>query len=103
VVKELASLKSWHDTTKGESLFLSAWNHGGIWAALDKTEEDVSGLGKKTGLMNRIRLEMDKQYPKFYMEIHCIIHQLGQVTLWGKNFEVWMCYESCSCELHSIS
>jgi hypothetical protein len=24
VVKELASLKSWHDTTKGESLFLSA-------------------------------------------------------------------------------
>jgi hypothetical protein len=31
--------------------------------------------GKKTGLMNRIKREMDKQNPEFYMKLHCIIHQ----------------------------
>jgi hypothetical protein len=31
--------------------------------------------GKKTGLMDRIWQEMDKQNLEFYMELHCNIHQ----------------------------
>jgi hypothetical protein len=30
---------------------------------------------KKTGLMGRIMREMDKENPRFYMELHCIVHQ----------------------------
>jgi hypothetical protein len=31
--------------------------------------------GKKTGLMGRIRQEVDKYNPEFYMELLCIIDQ----------------------------
>jgi len=34
-----------------------------------------SMTGKKTGLMDRIWQEMDKQNLEFYMKLHCIIHQ----------------------------
>jgi hypothetical protein len=40
---------------------------------------------KKTSLKDRIRNEMDKQNPQFYMKLHCIIHQQ---SLCGKTFEV---------------
>jgi hypothetical protein len=33
--------------------------------------------GKTTGLMGRIRLDMAKHNPKFYMELHCLLHQLS--------------------------
>jgi hypothetical protein len=34
-----------------------------------------SMIGKKIGLMGRIRQEMNKQSPQFYMKLHCIIYQ----------------------------
>jgi hypothetical protein len=34
-----------------------------------------SMIGNKTGLMGRIRREMDKQNPEFYMDLRCIIYQ----------------------------
>jgi hypothetical protein len=40
-----------------------------------KTDGAPSMSGKKTGLMGRIRREIDKQYPEFYTERHCIIHR----------------------------
>jgi hypothetical protein len=41
--------------------------------------------GKKAGLMGRIRREIKKQRPEFYMELHCIIHQ--QSIMWRRNLE----------------
>jgi hypothetical protein len=38
------------------------------------TDRALSITGKKTGLMGRIRQEMYKQTPNFYMELHCTIH-----------------------------
>jgi hypothetical protein len=38
-------------------------------------------IGKKTSLMGRIRQDMDKQNPKFYMELHCIIQSLCRKIL----------------------
>jgi hypothetical protein len=79
VVKELASLESLHVTTTGED-FLSVCE---AMKELDLPWTKVRGvttdgapsmIGKKTGLMGRIRREMDKQNPEFYMKLHCIIH-----------------------------
>jgi hypothetical protein len=39
------------------------------------TDGAPSMIGKKRCLMGKIRREMDKQNPKFYIKIHCIIHQ----------------------------
>jgi hypothetical protein len=39
------------------------------------TDRAPSMIGNKTGLMSRIRQEVDKQNPEFYMELQCIIHQ----------------------------
>jgi hypothetical protein len=40
-------------------------------------------IGNETGLMGRIKREMDKENTEFYMELHCIIHQqsLRETTL----------------------
>jgi hypothetical protein len=43
------------------------------------TDGFSSMLGKKTGLIGRIRPEMDKQNPEFYVKLYCIIHQLRLV------------------------
>jgi hypothetical protein len=47
------------------------------WTRLHRvtTDEALSMMGKKTGLMGRIRREMDKQNHKFYMKFHCTIHK----------------------------
>jgi hypothetical protein len=37
--------------------------------------------GKKTGFMDKIMQDMDKQNSEFHVEIHCIIQQQ---LLWGK-------------------
>jgi len=40
-----------------------------------KTDGASSMTGNETGLMGRIRREMGKQNPEFYMQLHCIVHQ----------------------------
>jgi hypothetical protein len=47
------------------------------WTKLKRvtTHGAPSMYGKKTGLMNSIRRKKDKQNLKFYVELHCIIHQ----------------------------
>jgi hypothetical protein len=46
------------------------------WQKLNEvTDRDPSVIGKKTGLMDRIKQETDKQNPEFYMELNCVIHQ----------------------------
>jgi hypothetical protein len=47
------------------------------WTKLKEVTTDGAPnmIGKKTGLMGRIRQEMDKQNPEFYIEFHCVIHQ----------------------------
>jgi hypothetical protein len=39
------------------------------------TDGAPSMIGKKIGLMGRIRQELDKRNTKFYMELHSIIYQ----------------------------
>jgi hypothetical protein len=56
------------------------WNHEGTCAALDKTRGGDNRQSSKydwnkTGLMGAIRQEMDKQNPKFYIQLKCTIHQ----------------------------
>jgi hypothetical protein len=49
------------------------------------TEEALSMRGKKTGLICRVRREIDNQNPEFYMEPLGNIHQQ---SLFGKIFAV---------------
>jgi hypothetical protein len=81
VVEELASLKSLHGTVTGGDLFLSVCKTiKELELPLTElnevtTDRAPSMTGRKRGLMSRIRREMDKQNPEYYMELHCIIHQ----------------------------
>jgi hypothetical protein len=80
VVKEVADVESLHGPTASEDLFLNACETIKElelpWTKLKRVKIGTSSvIGRKTDLMGRFRREMDKQNTKFYMELHCIIHQ----------------------------
>jgi hypothetical protein len=76
-MKNKLALKVHMAQQQGKTVSECVWNHEGTWVAMDKTTECVnrkaSGMtGEKTGLMGRIRWEMDKQNPERNMSLRQI-------------------------------
>jgi hypothetical protein len=56
------------------------------WTKLKEVTTDGAAdrIGKETALMGRIRRGKDKENPKLYIELHCIIYQQ---SLCGKSLK----------------